>query len=68
MILLTTFIMPLCVLGSWTSIKKKVSTFFALMLILTSGMLGVFMSRDLFLFYVMWEVMLEPMYFIIGIW
>ena len=68
MILLTTFIMPLCVLGSWTSIKKKVSTFFALMLILTSGMLGVFMSRDLFLFYVMWEVMLVPMYFIIGIW
>ena len=68
MILLTTFIMPLCVLGSWTSVKRKVNTFFALMLILTSGMLGVFMSRDLFLFYVMWEVMLVPMYFIIGIW
>jgi NADH-quinone oxidoreductase subunit M len=68
MILLTTFIMPLCVLGSWTSVKMKVNTFFALMLILTSGMLGVFMSRDLFLFYVMWEVMLVPMYFIIGIW
>jgi NADH-quinone oxidoreductase subunit M len=68
MILLTTFIMPLCVLGSWTSVKRKVNTFFALMLILTSGMLGVFMARDLFLFYVMWEVMLVPMYFIIGIW
>ncbi|MGK2961197.1 MAG: complex I subunit 4 family protein [Gemmatimonadaceae bacterium] len=68
MILLTTFIMPLCVLGSWTSIKKKVGSYFALMLILTSGMLGVFMARDLFLFYVMWEVMLVPMYFIIGIW
>ncbi|HEX2721980.1 MAG TPA: NADH-quinone oxidoreductase subunit M [Gemmatimonadaceae bacterium] len=68
MILLTTFIMPLCVLGSWTSIKVKVHTYFALMLILTSGMLGVFMARDLFLFYVMWEVMLVPMYFIIGIW
>ncbi|HZJ00527.1 MAG TPA: NADH-quinone oxidoreductase subunit M [Gemmatimonadaceae bacterium] len=68
MILLTTFIMPLCVLGSWTSVKKKVNTFFALMLILTAGMLGVFMARDLFLFYVMWEVMLVPMYFIIGIW
>jgi NADH-quinone oxidoreductase subunit M len=68
MILLTTFIMPLCVLGSWTSVTKKVGTYFALMLILTSGMLGVFMSRDLFLFYVMWEVMLVPMYFIIGIW
>ncbi|MEO5589187.1 MAG: NADH-quinone oxidoreductase subunit M [Gemmatimonadaceae bacterium] len=68
MILLTTFILPLCVLGSWTSIKKNVNTFFALMLVLTSGMLGVFMARDLFLFYVMWEVMLVPMYFIIGIW
>ena len=68
MILLTTFIMPLCVLGSWTSVKKKVNAFFALMLVLTSGMLGVFMARDLFLFYVMWEVMLVPMYFIIGIW
>jgi len=68
MILLTTFIMPLCVLGSWTSVNKKVETYFALMLILTSGMLGVFMARDLFLFYVMWEVMLVPMYFIIGVW
>ena len=68
MILLTTFIMPLCVLGSWTSVKRKVNSYFALMLVLTSGMLGVFMARDLFLFYVMWEVMLVPMYFIIGIW
>jgi NADH-quinone oxidoreductase subunit M len=68
MILLTTFIMPLTVLGSWTSIKTKVHTYFAMMMILTSGMLGVFMARDLFLFYVMWEVMLIPMYFIIGIW
>jgi NADH-quinone oxidoreductase subunit M len=68
MVLLTTFIMPLVVLGSWTSVKTKVNTFFALMLILTSGMLGVFLARDLFLFYVMWEVMLIPMYFIIGVW
>jgi NADH-quinone oxidoreductase subunit M len=68
MILLTTFIMPLTVLGSWTSVKIKVPTFFAMIMILTSGMLGVFMARDLFLFYVMWEVMLVPMYFIIGIW
>ncbi len=68
MVLLTTFIMPLTVLGSWTSVKMKVHTFFALMLVLTSGMLGVFLARDLFLFYVMWEVMLIPMYFIIGIW
>jgi NADH-quinone oxidoreductase subunit M len=68
MILLTTFLMPLCVLGSWTSVSRKVNSYFALMLILTSGMLGVFMARDLFLFYVMWEVMLIPMYFIIGVW
>src|ERR1700716_1810473 len=68
MVLLTTFIMPLSVLGSWTSIRTKVRSYYALLLILTSGMLGVFMARDLFLFYVMWEVMLVPMYFIIGIW
>ena len=68
MILLTTFIMPLSVLGSWTSIRTKVRSYYALLLILTSGMLGVFMARDLFLFYVMWDVMLVPMYFIIGVW
>src|SRR5690349_23360345 len=68
MILLTTFIMPLSVLGSWTSIRTKVRSYYALLLILASGMLGVFIARDLFLFYVMWEVMLVPMYFIIGIW
>ncbi len=68
MVLLTTFIMPLTVLGSWTSVRTKVRSYYALMLILTSGMLGVFLARDLFLFYVMWEVMLVPMYFIIGIW
>ena len=68
MVLLTTFIMPLTVLGSWTSVRTKTRSYYALLLILTTGMLGVFVSRDLFLFYVMWEVMLVPMYFIIGIW
>src|SRR5436190_14140956 len=68
MILLTTFIMVLSVLGSWTYIRTRTHSFYALMLVLTTGMLGVFMSLDLFLFYVMWEVMLVPMYFIIGIW
>jgi NADH-quinone oxidoreductase subunit M len=68
LILLTTFLLPLTVLGSWTSVRDKASSFYALMLILTTGMLGVFMALDLFLFYVMWEVMLIPMYFIIGIW
>ena len=68
MVLLTTFIMPLSALGSWTSIRTKVRSYYALLLILTTGMIGVFLARDLFLFYVMWEVMLVPMYFIIGIW
>src|ERR1043166_4226083 len=68
MILLTTSIMVLAVLGSWTSIRKRTHTYYALLLVLTTGMLGVFMSLDLALFYVMWELMLVPMYFIIGIW
>src|SRR5688572_29082468 len=68
MVLLTTFIMPRTVLGSWTSVRTKVRSYYALLLILTTGMLGVFLARDLFLFYVMWEVMLVPMYFIVGIW
>jgi NADH-quinone oxidoreductase subunit M len=68
MVLLTTFIMPLAVLGGWTSIRVRTYSYYALLLLLTTGMLGVFMSLDLFLFYVMWEVMLIPMYFIIGIW
>src|SRR4051812_16225917 len=68
MVLLTTFIMPLSVLGSFTGVRTKVRSYYALLLVLTTGMLGVFMARDLFLFYVMWDVMLVPMYFIIGIW
>ncbi len=68
MILLTTFLMPLVVLGGWTSVRKKLRTYYGLMLVLTTGMLGVFMALDMLFFYVMWEVMLVPMYFIIGIW
>jgi len=68
MILLTTSIMVLAILGSWTGIRTRTKGYYALMLALTSGMLGVFMALDLVLFYVMWEVMLVPMYFIIGIW
>jgi NADH-quinone oxidoreductase subunit M len=68
LILLTTFIMPLAVLGGWTSIKDKLHSYFALLFILTTGMLGVFMSLDLILFFVMWELMLVPMYLIIGMW
>jgi len=68
MVLLTTFLVPLSVLGSYTYITTRERGFYALMLLLTSGMIGVFVSLDLFLFYVMWEVMLIPMYFIIGVW
>jgi len=68
MVLLTTFTMPLAVLGSFNYIKERERGFYALMLVLTTGMLGVFVAVDLFLFYVFWEVMLIPMYFIIGIW
>src|SRR6185312_12402105 len=68
MVLLTTFLMPLSVLGSWSYITKREPGFHALLLVLTTGMIGVFVALDLFLFYVMWEVMLIPMYFIIGVW
>lgn len=68
MVLLTTFMMPLTILGSWNYIKERESPFYALMLVLTTGMLGVFVALDMFLFYVFWEIMLIPMYFIIGVW
>lgn len=68
MVLLSTLTMPLCVLGSWTYITQRERGFYSLLLVLLSGILGVFISLDLFLFYVFWEVMLIPMYFLIGIW
>ena len=68
MVLLTTLTMPLCVLGSWNYITQRERGFYALLLVLLTGILGVFISLDLFLFYVFWEVMLIPMYFLIGIW
>jgi NADH-quinone oxidoreductase subunit M len=68
MVLLSTFTVPITVLGSWHYIKEKRRGFYALLLVLTSGMIGVFVALDLFLFYVFWEVMLIPMYFMIGIW
>src|SRR6476659_4311214 len=68
MVLLTTVMMPLSVLASWTSITRRERAFYALMLALLTGLVGVFIALDLFLFYVFFEVMLIPMYFIIGIW
>ena len=68
LVLLTTFLTPLCVLISWNDIRAKIKQFFALLLILETGILGVFVSFDLFLFFLFWEAMMIPMYFLIGIW
>jgi NADH-quinone oxidoreductase subunit M len=67
LVLLTSFICMLAMLASW-SITKQVKGYLVLFLILETGMLGVFLALDFFLFYVFWEVMLLPMYFLIGIW
>jgi NADH-quinone oxidoreductase subunit M len=68
LILLTTFLTPLALLGTWNSIEKQLKGYSIMVLLLETGMIGVFASLDLFLFYVFWEAMLIPMYFIIGIW
>jgi NADH-quinone oxidoreductase subunit M len=68
MVLLTTFLTPLALLGTWNSIDKRIKEYTMMVLLLETGMLGVFASLDLFLFYVFWEAMLIPMYFIIGLW
>jgi NADH-quinone oxidoreductase subunit M len=68
LVVLTTFLTPLALLGSWSSIRERVREFNVFMLLLEAGMLGVFCALDLFLFYIFWEAMLIPMYFLIGIW
>ncbi|MGH9659869.1 MAG: complex I subunit 4 family protein, partial [Bryobacteraceae bacterium] len=68
LVLLTTFLTPITVLISWNHIDRRVKEFHAFLLLLEFGLVGVFVSMDLFLFYVFWEVALVPMYFLIGIW
>lgn len=68
LVMLTTFIMPIAVLSTWKAVDKNTKGFMALLLLLETGMLGAFVSLDLFLFYIFWELMLIPMYFLIGIW
>jgi NADH-quinone oxidoreductase subunit M len=68
LIMLTTFLMPLVLIASWNDIKKSTRSFIFFNLFLETGMLGAFVSLNLFQFYIFWEVMLIPMYFIIGIW
>src|SRR5215510_7713519 len=67
MVLLTALLCFICIFASW-GIDKGVKGYFSLFLLLDTGMMGVFCALDFFLFFVFWEVMLLPMYFLIGIW
>ncbi|HEY0808677.1 MAG TPA: NADH-quinone oxidoreductase subunit M [Longimicrobiales bacterium] len=68
LIVLSTFLLPITILGSFNYIKRRERAFYAMLMMLQTGVLGVFMAGDLFLFFMFWEIMLVPMYFIIGIW
>ena len=68
LVVLTGFLTPIALLSSWEGIERKVKEFSMLILALDAAMIGVFLSLDLFLFYVFWDAMLIPMYFLIGIW
>src|SRR5262245_61675924 len=68
LVVLTTFLTPLALLSAWDSVRRRVRTFCMFLLFLESAMIGVFVSLDLFLFYVFWDAMLVPMYFLIGVW
>ena len=68
LVMLTTFLTPLTMLGTYRSVGKRDGSFMALVLILEAGMLGAFMAQDLLFFYLFWEAMLIPMYFMIGVW
>lgn len=67
LVLLTTFLMPIVLLASW-DVHKRVKEYLFFFLVLETGMIGALVALDLFLFYVFWEVMLIPMYFLIGVW
>src|SRR5215471_6236432 len=68
LVILTTLLMPIAILSSWTAITKRQSTYYVLMLLLESAMIGVFVSLDLLLFYLFFEASLIPMFFLIGVW
>jgi NADH-quinone oxidoreductase subunit M len=68
LVILTTFLTPIAILCSWESIEDRVGGFLFFMLVLEAAMIGVFISIDLFLFYIFWDAMLIPMYFLIGMW
>ncbi len=68
LVLLTTLLVPIALISSWNSIHYRLREFLIAMLALETGMIGVFVAMDMFLFYLFWEVMLVPMYFLIGVW
>jgi len=68
LVMLTTFLMPIAILSTYSAVEKHVKEFMIFMLVLEVGMVGVFLAVDLFLFYVFWELVLIPMYFLIGVW
>ncbi|MEW6128362.1 MAG: NADH-quinone oxidoreductase subunit M [Acidobacteriota bacterium] len=68
LVILTTFIVPVALIASWNSVHSKLREFLICMLALETGMIGVFVAQDMFLFYLFWEVMLVPMYLLIGVW
>lgn len=68
MVMLTTLLGAIAILSAWTAIRERRKEFYVLMLLLQTGMLGAFLSLDFVLFYVFWEVMLVPIYFLIGVW
>jgi NADH-quinone oxidoreductase subunit M len=68
LVILTTFLTPICVLASWNGVHHRIKEFHVMLLLLEVGVVGVFLSLDLFLFFLFWEVMLIPMAFLIGIW
>jgi NADH-quinone oxidoreductase subunit M len=68
LVLLTTFLTPICVLASWHGVHHRLKEFHVMLLLLEVGVIGVFLSLDLFLFFLFWEIMLIPMAFLIGIW
>src|SRR5574341_164263 len=68
LVMLTTLVGFLAILSSWSAVEERVKEYYAMFLLQQTGMIGVFIALDFFLFYVFWEVVLVPMYFIIGVW
>jgi len=68
LVLLTTFLTPIAIVSTWSAVEERVKEFLIFFLLLEVGMVGVFLSQDIFLFYIFWEFTLVPMYFLIGIW